>query len=387
MRHPVLALAAVAAALAIGAAVVAAPVTVTCPPEPAQGVQESSLRTIWEVPGETEDYLFGRLMDARLDRDGNVCLVDFQLKNLKIFAPDGTWLRTLGREGEGPGECRDARRLFLRADGAYGILQGVPGAIVWLRPDGTPDRTTRVGGEVADDEGFLAVGWAIQAGGDAIYAWTNRFIEREGAQQMQERVVRLAPDGRLGPTLYEPPAMADAVQDDVLHEERLHNIWEMRWCPGADGSLWVAPERDRYLLQNWADGELRREVLRPGYRSLERTEAEREAVAERLGGQGWSEDRLRVGKTAPVVRRLRLGDGGDLWALLDQGGHAPRGGFLAVFDVFSPAGEWLRQVRWRADVALASWVVLDDTRLVGVREGPEGESGTLVLLGTAEAAD
>ena len=40
------------------------------------------------------------------DDDGNIYLLDSQLSEVKVFSPDGEPLKTLSREGDGPGEFR-----------------------------------------------------------------------------------------------------------------------------------------------------------------------------------------------------------------------------------------------------------------------------------------
>jgi len=378
MSRSMLALACVVAVLALPAPLRGGdPLTVTCAAEPRDGVHDVTLQPVWTIPAETGDYLFGRLVDARVDRDGKLCLVDYQLKNLKVLAPDGTWLRTIGREGEGPGECLDARQVFLRADGAYGLLQAVPGAIVWLNPDGTPAGRLRVGGDPTESAAFTAVGWAVQTG-EGIYAWTIQALEREGGQRMRTQVVRLAPDGALGAPLYEPPeAGDDAVgADGVLNEGLAYDIWARRWCPTAAGGIWVAPERNRYVLQYWLAGELRLVVERPGYLQIERTEAVRRQVRAGLSHKGWSGDRLRVGAAAPVVEAVSAFDDGDLWVVLDRGGHGPPAEPAIVCDIFSPEGTWLRQVRCHAGHPLDRWRLLDRTHVIELGR----EAGTVTLF-------
>ena len=122
-------------------------VKMDCGAKPLHGTRDVEFHQVWERPAESADYLIGRLADGRRDTHGNILLVDRQLKDLKVFAPDGVWLRTIGREGEGPGECDDARKVFLRPDGDIGLLQAVPGTIVWFHDDGTPAERVRIGGE------------------------------------------------------------------------------------------------------------------------------------------------------------------------------------------------------------------------------------------------
>lgn len=58
-------------------------------------------------PGDAEadpEYLFGAVMGAVRLSDGTVVVADMQAFALRMFAPDGTHLRTVGGRGDGPGE-------------------------------------------------------------------------------------------------------------------------------------------------------------------------------------------------------------------------------------------------------------------------------------------
>lgn len=52
-----------------------------------------------------------------------VFLLDQQLSEVKVFDSAGQWLRTMGREGEGPGEFRGPVDLALLPGGQVGVLQ------------------------------------------------------------------------------------------------------------------------------------------------------------------------------------------------------------------------------------------------------------------------
>ena len=108
-------------------------------------VEVQTLEQVWEQPAEDSDFLLASLTDAAFDPSGNICIVDFRQKNLHIFDPQGNWLHTYGREGEGPGEFRDARKLFFDGD-RYGVLQGYPAAIVWLNADGSASTKISISG-------------------------------------------------------------------------------------------------------------------------------------------------------------------------------------------------------------------------------------------------
>ncbi len=376
------ALLAAAAGLAAAAICHAAddPITVHLPDAPEAGVQDLYFETVWEQPAESEDFLLSGIIDAAFDHDGNICIVDFRQKNLKIFAPGGRWLRTLGREGEGPGEFRDARRLFLAGDGRYGLLQLLPGTIVWLHTDGTPAGKVRIEGPESEEEGLLLASWATQWRAE-MYVWLRRTHLTEGIMNDEEWATRIDEDGSLGPVLYQAPEDEySANPEDGLDEGKVYDIWQDCWAPDGRGGIWVAPERDRYNLQNWnADGELVRKVFRE-YEPVVRTEKVRENIVRAQRRRGWSDDQVRPGRTAPVVFSLRLGDDGNLWVRLYLGGNEPNEDTWALYDVIDPDGRWLKQLRLRADRETTGSRLLDDRTLLALFVDDDTGEATLALL-------
>jgi hypothetical protein len=52
-----------------------------------------------------------------IDAAGNIYVLDYKLHCMKIFGPSGDYIKTIGREGEGPGEFRGASRIAIDASG------------------------------------------------------------------------------------------------------------------------------------------------------------------------------------------------------------------------------------------------------------------------------
>ncbi|HLT91853.1 MAG TPA: hypothetical protein VKZ85_13015 [Woeseiaceae bacterium] len=61
--------------------------------------------TIGKFEGEDE-YIFGEIVALTVAADGSIFLYDRHAKALRQYAPDGTYVRTIGREGGWPGEYR-----------------------------------------------------------------------------------------------------------------------------------------------------------------------------------------------------------------------------------------------------------------------------------------
>ena len=59
--------------------------------------------SIGELDGP-EEYLFGSVSSIAVDDEHNVYVLDAQTRHVRVYDLDGTYLKTLGRDGEGPGE-------------------------------------------------------------------------------------------------------------------------------------------------------------------------------------------------------------------------------------------------------------------------------------------
>lgn len=86
------------------------------------GVQESpgSLDPVLTVPAD--QTVLGSIADMDLLPNGNILVLDEQAHQIMEFARDGALVRTLGRDGQGPGEIRGASELEVTPDGQIWIV-------------------------------------------------------------------------------------------------------------------------------------------------------------------------------------------------------------------------------------------------------------------------
>ncbi len=61
--------------------------------------------SIGELVG-AEEYLFGSVSAIAVDDDHNLYVLDRQARHVRVFDSEGTYVKTLGRDGEGPGEFK-----------------------------------------------------------------------------------------------------------------------------------------------------------------------------------------------------------------------------------------------------------------------------------------
>lgn len=69
--------------------------------------------------GDTKNVHLGRFTDVATDSDGNVYIADSDQSNIKVFKPNGDFLKTLGREGKGPGEFTNIQKILISDSSLY----------------------------------------------------------------------------------------------------------------------------------------------------------------------------------------------------------------------------------------------------------------------------
>ena len=118
---------------------------------PAKGRRSQQTQEMWRIGGlGDEENLLGLIQNAVVDEMGNLYLLDTQLVEVLVYDPHGRYLKSLGHEGDGPGELRQPRDLVLLPDGTVGLVQGFPGRIVKVDRQGTPAGELHPGGDPAD---------------------------------------------------------------------------------------------------------------------------------------------------------------------------------------------------------------------------------------------
>ena len=68
---------------------------------------------------------FGDIASLGFDGAGNLYLLDRQAARVTVVAPDGSYRRAFGREGEGPGEFRSPSRLAVMANGDVAVFESI----------------------------------------------------------------------------------------------------------------------------------------------------------------------------------------------------------------------------------------------------------------------
>jgi hypothetical protein len=291
--------------------------------------------SIGEVDGPPE-YVLSRVMSVLLLPEGLVAVADGGSNTVRIYGPDGDFVRQLGREGDGPGEFRYLNEIQLVDPDTLLAYDSEHGRLT----------TFLTGGEVlAETPSFRAPDGRVEVylgrfdDGDHAGAWIVQ--EPRDPESITPDVMRMAkfgPDGETraplgidhgmrrvrtrwsgGPTPWSPHFLGAVLGDAVYHTDGVGGV--VRITDGAGEHLGVV----RPDLSPWDPDDARAD-LEP---NLDSASAER--LAELRGTPGLD--------TIPVVSDLLVDARGRLW--------------LKRYDP-SVDSHWLARPRTGGD-----WTVLD----------------------------
>lgn len=374
MRNVLMALVVLVAATVIRAE----PTLIQNSDQPVHGVQRVQLEEQWRIGGaDDEDNFFGLVTWAETDDDGLLYVLDFQLCHVNVYDRQGTLVKTLFREGEGPGEVRQPRDLVLLEDGSVGVVQEFPGKIITVDRDGNPGDTITPGTGDPTTGGFLALTSASNRGGSFTVAGvTIKPQDQPGTQARTMFLTTIDSDGIVGPSLMEKFTTWDFnnfVYDEV---ETLPSFWFAN-AVGPDGRIYAAAQRDAYRINVYTpDGTLEK-VIERQYTSWHRTGAEMDWFRTLFEGAFSSlpfEMTLKLAEKASDInwlnRGLQVDEGGSLWVLPSRGTREQPEGVMVTFDVFDAAGSFDHQVQFvcpDGDGTRDSLFLLDDERVLLIK--------------------
>lgn len=335
--------------------------------------------TIGTLEGE-DAYMFGRINAIAVDDAGAIYVYDAQARALRKYGPDGEYLMTIGRAGQGPGEYRNP-------DSGLGILPD--GRIVLRDPgnarfqlytaDGAPAGTVPLRG------GYMTTDPLVIDAEGGIY--TPAILGAVGPDQpLQMGMVRYRPDGQPGDTVVQPTwggeaplQLGDTVVQPKWGEDppeltaTMEGGFSRRPVPFAPRSVsafspigqFLGGFSDRYALHvPQPDGRILRieRTVEPVPVHPEEWErAERLTIrAMRRVQSDWRWNGPSVPGTKPVFHAIQVGQDGRLWVAVSQPAEPVPADEIEepdddlppqrwreplVYDVFEADGRYLGPVR------------------------------------------
>lgn len=332
-----------AGALAAGAQ--AGDETVEYVRNPAVPAAESAcieLEPLWRIEsGEGEGQIrLGRIAGIVADDRGNAYVLDQESNNIKVFSKSGELLRTIGRQGQGPGEFRNPASIFFRPDGNIGVMQMMPNRISVLTPLGLGVEDMFLPG--LPSAGFQAVERAMPQGDHLIVSGrTSQF--QGGKVQQSFFLSKLDAGGRELVRLHERN-VSMSLSSMVVDEEQIQGA--PRWAADEQGRVYALIDFRDYRIHMWGpEGRLER-IIEREYQPHRRTEDEKRRLIERLSEmqQPGVEIHFEIDDFERAVDRLEVRNDGSLWAFPKVPADRLPDGSIALVDEFDESGRFARQL-------------------------------------------
>jgi len=152
------------------------------------------VRKIGDVDTEDENVAFHYPSDIAVDKEGNIYVLDSGNTRIQKFGPDGKYLATIGRKGQGPGEFISPSGLDLDEDGNLVVTDTAQSRLHVIIGGGKDVKSI-----VLKDEpiyGVRSLGAGGYIGRASTYSFPRRNQPEKKIGEMQ-LFRRLDPDGRV----------------------------------------------------------------------------------------------------------------------------------------------------------------------------------------------
>ncbi|MBU1698791.1 MAG: hypothetical protein KJ970_11435 [Candidatus Eisenbacteria bacterium] len=338
--------------------------------KPENGIETIQLKELWRAGGEDDEVFFGTIGQVLSDPDGNIYLLDSQLSEVHVYSPEGEFLKTVGGEGDGPGEVRNPSDIFFLPGGKMGIAQQFPGKVIMIDLDGNPAGSFLIGAGDPGEGNFSVLIRGRSTGDEVVLAGIHMTFQGQGVNNQTYFLSRIDSEGK-ELQRYLSKEYAVNFADFRLDEMGMHFAWGL-YDISSDGKLFVAPHRNTYEIQQLnADGKLER-IIERKYTSLKRNDKQTHAAELILEGvaQNYRVPVLGISveDTEPDISSLQLTSNGELWIRTSRGDNDLPEGVLTVYDVFDPKGNYAKQIQLSApgDASQDGVFLLDGGKVVVV---------------------
>jgi hypothetical protein len=303
---------------------------------------------LWRLGGfsDADQELFGVINDVLVDARDNVYLLDLQLSEVRVFNIDGEYVRTIGREGEGPGEFRYPTSMLFLPDGKLGVIQPSASRLILFDAEGNPAGDLRI--QPPDGKGFFRLEGGRLAG-DQLAMRYQLGDKKKGSWSTRNRLAFFDMTGSQQSVLIEAATKMNYISARFV--ERDWNSFDRCWTASPDGRVFARTGFADYEIRVWGpDGELDRVIHReypPHRRSAEDINKIKDRWTRRFR---WLPS-LSFGiedNWAPI-HELHAQKDGTLWVRTSRGWRDRGGGVMAIFDVFDREGRFVQEVSLRGE--------------------------------------
>ncbi|MBK6735815.1 MAG: hypothetical protein IPG61_17395 [bacterium] len=317
----------------------------------ANGAQPSGKREVvtlqeaWRVGGDEGEDFFGLITQVRVGKDGRIYLLDTRLAEVPVYDREGKRVATLSREGDGPGESRLPANLVFMPDGTLGLAQIFPGKIIKINLDGSPAGSFTPGGADPTQGGFLQLFDCSANGSDLVVTAESIAQAGTAGQDRTNYVALMDAAGKEKVRFLERKSHLDFAAFE-FNEDKTDRVDFRKVAVGRDGRVYIAGTRNRYAIDVYGkDGKLQR-VIERAFEHRARTDEEYQRLQTMVQAQlaQLPGAKVAMSHNEPDISAIEFGSDGNLWVSNSRSGHGQPAGIMFTWDVFTPDGEFIKQV-------------------------------------------
>jgi hypothetical protein len=306
-------------------------------------------------------YQFGQIAGIDVGQDGRIYVIDQQAREVRVFTPDGEYVRTIGQAGGGPGELSQAAGPVFVAHGDTVVVPDMGQQRITLyTADGKP-----AGTHALPFTSGIAIKWMKTANHDLVQQAMVMALPGQQEVDQKNLLIHREATGAIVDTILEMPIgssvdFSGSTPDITMFES------EPMWTLGPDGRLYKGINSEYSLEVRSVDGELVRIIRRP-FRQRPITDSDQAELRRIVEGlwrdQGVPPEGMQMLSQAlgfadfyPAYANLLGGPEGTLWVQRIQ----------TPDEIREAGGEFDIQ-----DMGSATWEVFDaDGRYLGTLEMP-----------------
>jgi len=296
-----------------------------------------------EIPIEGDLYIFGVVADVAIGKGDRILVLDRQQSMVHVFSSDGVYERAIGREGEGPGDLQQPERISSVDSSAIGIFCRRTGRLQMYSYAGEDIGIVEPGNlRVGNRDYYHVLNMDYQNG---ILAFTAANVEFSESHMTQREVLFRQEPGQSGFTCVAEDSVCASIAPPLLRECDYIRPLESRWTMSANGTLFIAPSRDEYLIDIYGIGgnrvQIHEEWFKPKKRNKKKMDLIEEMLVRPYARQGMDVD-VEVSAFPSCIQKLWVSEHGVLYVWnsesLEEGSENDR----LARDLYSSDGRYLR---------------------------------------------